>query len=67
MDNGHWEIGVCTETLDDLLTGAEAGNQLWFLAGYLKGFSDSQSFSGDHFTGDQELGSPAVDSSMRRG
>jgi hypothetical protein len=46
MENGHWEIGVNAETLDDLLGGEDAHAMLWFLAGYLKGFSDSASLNG---------------------
>jgi hypothetical protein len=41
MTNGNWEIGFGANDLDDLLSGETAGMTLWFLAGYLKGISDS--------------------------
>jgi hypothetical protein len=42
MNNGNWEIGVTAESLDQLLSGEQAGMNLWFLAGYVKGITDSQ-------------------------
>lgn len=42
MDNGNWEIGFSAESLEELLSGEEAGTTLWFLAGYAKGLADSQ-------------------------
>jgi hypothetical protein len=42
MDNANWEIGVSAENLEELLSGEQAGMNLWFLAGYVKGISDSQ-------------------------
>jgi len=42
MDNANWEIGVSSESLDELLSGDQAGMNLWFLAGYMKGITDSQ-------------------------
>ena len=41
MNNGNWEIGVSAESLDQLLSGEQAGMTLWFLAGYVKGITDS--------------------------
>jgi hypothetical protein len=41
MDHGNWEIGCNADNLDDLLSGEHAAMTLWFLAGYLKGMSDS--------------------------
>jgi hypothetical protein len=43
MNSGNWEIGVSGESLDQLLSGEQAGMSLWFLAGYVKGITDSQS------------------------
>ncbi|WP_398326044.1 hypothetical protein [Vulcanococcus sp.] len=42
MNSGNWEIGVSGESLDQLLSGEQAGMSLWFLAGYVKGITDSQ-------------------------
>ena len=42
MDNANWQIGVSADSLDQLLSGEQAGLNLWFLAGYVKGISDSQ-------------------------
>ena len=42
MDNANWEIGVSADSLDALLSGEQAGMNLWFLAGYVKGVSDGQ-------------------------
>lgn len=41
MDNGNWEIGFSSNNLDELLSGEKAAMTLWFLAGYLKGITDS--------------------------
>jgi hypothetical protein len=41
MDNANWEIGVSADSLDELLSGEQAGMNLWFLAGYVKGITDS--------------------------
>lgn len=41
MDNAHWEIGVSSESLDQLLHANGDGTELWFLVGYLKGLNDS--------------------------
>lgn len=41
MQIGDWEIGVNSEKLDELFSGEQAGMTLWFMAGYLKGLSDS--------------------------
>jgi len=41
MEHDHWEIGLRGEALDDLLTSEKAGMTLWFMAGYLKGLTDS--------------------------
>jgi hypothetical protein len=42
MNSGNWQIGVSGESLDQLLSGEQAGMSLWFLAGYVKGITDSQ-------------------------
>ena len=47
MDEGNWEIGFNGSTIDDLLSGEQASQTLWFLAGYLKGISDSNEIHGD--------------------
>ena len=41
MQIGDWEIGVNSEKLDELFSGEQAGMTLLFMAGYLKGLSDS--------------------------
>jgi hypothetical protein len=41
MNNANWEIGVSADSLDQLLSGDQAGMTLWFLAGYAKGITDS--------------------------
>ena len=41
MDNTNWEIGVSADSVEDLLSGEQAAMTLWFLAGYVKGISDS--------------------------
>jgi hypothetical protein len=41
MEQHHWEIGCNPSDFDDLLKGVSAVSTLWFLAGYLQGFSDS--------------------------
>lgn len=41
MEHDHWEIGLSGENLDDLLASEQAGMTLWFMAGYLKGLTDS--------------------------
>ena len=41
MDNANWEIGVSADSLDQLFSGEQAGMTLWFLAGYVKGITDS--------------------------
>ena len=41
MDHANWEIGVTADNLDQLLGGEQAGMTLWFLAGYVKGITDS--------------------------
>jgi hypothetical protein len=47
MDNTpNWEIGVSVDSLDALFSGEQAGLNLWFLAGYLKGVIDSQALQG---------------------
>jgi hypothetical protein len=51
MDNANWEIGINSDSLDDLLAGQTAPMTLWFLAGYLKGLSDG----GDLQAGDQRM------------
>jgi hypothetical protein len=35
-----WEIGVSADSLDELFSGEQAGMNLWFLAGYVKGLVD---------------------------
>lgn len=47
MENGNWEIGVSGDNLDELFSGEQAGMTLWFLAGYLKGVTDSQAMQTD--------------------
>jgi hypothetical protein len=41
MDNTRWEIGVSSESLDQLLQADGDCSELWFLVGYLKGMTDS--------------------------
>jgi hypothetical protein len=72
MDNPNWEIGVSADSLDQLLSGEQAGSTLWFLAGYAKGISDSHALHrGERHMvlepdGDQgwRLRSAAVDASI---
>lgn len=47
MENGNWEIGVSGDNLDELFNGEQAGMTLWFLAGYLKGVTDSNAMQTD--------------------
>lgn len=51
MDNPNWEIGVSADSLDALLSGEQAGMNLWFLAGYVKGITDGQALR----AGDQQI------------
>ena len=51
MDNANWEIGVSADSLDELLSGEQAGMNLWFLAGYVKGITDGQALQ----VGDRHL------------
>ena len=41
MNHTNWEIGVSADSLDELFSGEQAGMNLWFLAGYVKGITDS--------------------------
>ena len=41
MQIGDWEIGMTNERLDELFSGKQDGMSLWFMAGYLKGLTDS--------------------------
>ncbi|MFM2080579.1 MAG: hypothetical protein RLZZ219_1261 [Cyanobacteriota bacterium] len=47
MDSGNWEIGVSADSLDELFSGDMAGMTLWYLAGYLRGVSDSHAIQGE--------------------
>ena len=51
MQIGDWEIGVSSETLDELFKGERAGMTLWFMAGYLKGLSEGAAIH----NGDRQL------------
>ena len=35
-----WEIAISADSLDKLFGGEQAGMNLWFLAGYVKGLVD---------------------------
>ncbi|MFZ9566381.1 MAG: hypothetical protein ACO28R_02595 [Vulcanococcus sp.] len=47
MDEGNWEIGLSGSSIEDLLSGEQASQTLWYLAGYLKGIADCNDIHGD--------------------